>query len=108
MTSRWKRKGSEIRDRKDHIRSILPPRGEDPSPLLLEGSHPPSHLSQERRWMDKMIDTRLYPHGLYAMGALDYLSDVIVYYINVSTNNSGYRRYSSVFVAAEDRENCEG
>ena len=23
----------------------------------------PSHLSQERRWMDKMIDTHLYPHG---------------------------------------------
>ena len=36
--------------------------------------------------MDKMIDTRLYPHGPYAMGALDYLSDVIVYCINVSTN----------------------
>ena len=36
--------------------------------------------------MDKTIDTRLYPHGPYAMGALDYLSDVIVYYINVSTN----------------------
>ena len=37
--------------------------------------------------MDKMTDTRLYPHGPYAMGALDYLSDVIVYYINVSTKN---------------------
>ena len=35
--------------------------------------------------MDEMIDTHLYPHGPYAMGALDNLSDVIVYYINVST-----------------------
>ena len=32
----------------------------------------PAHLSQERRWMDKMIDTHLYPHGPYAMGALDF------------------------------------
>jgi hypothetical protein len=37
--------------------------------------------------MDEMIDTHLYPHGPYAMGALDNLSDVIVYYINVSTKN---------------------
>ena len=35
--------------------------------------------------MDEMIDTHLYSHGPYAMGALDNLSDVIVYYINVST-----------------------
>ena len=26
--------------------------------------------------MDEMIDTHLYPHGSYAMGALDNLSDV--------------------------------
>ena len=37
--------------------------------------------------MDEMIDTHIYPHGPYAMGALDNLSDVIVYYINVSTKN---------------------
>ena len=37
--------------------------------------------------MDKiLIDTHLYPHGPYAMGAPDYSLDVIVYYINVSTN----------------------
>ena len=37
--------------------------------------------------MDEMIGTHLYPHGPYAMGAPDDLSDVIVYYINVSTKS---------------------
>jgi hypothetical protein len=35
---------------------------------------------------DCFVTCSVYPHGPYAMGALDYLSDVIVYYINVSTN----------------------
>ena len=35
--------------------------------------------------MDEMIDTHLYPHGPYALGAFDNSPDVIVYYINVST-----------------------
>ena len=35
-----------------------------------------------------MIDTHLYLHGPYAMGALDNLSDVIVYHINVSTTKN--------------------
>ena len=86
MTSGSKRRGSEIQDRKDNI-DDPPPWGEDPPPpSFWRGRTLPSHLSQERRWMDEMIDTHLYPHGPYAMGALDYLSDVIVYYINVSTN----------------------
>jgi hypothetical protein len=41
--------------------------------------------------MDKMIDTHLYLHGSYAMGALDYLSNVIVYYINVSTLDGKFK-----------------
>ena len=31
--------------------------------------------------MDEMIDTHLYPHGTYAMGALENLSNVIVYFL---------------------------
>ena len=56
-----------------------------PPPSFGRGRTLPSYLSQERRWMDEMIDTHLYPHGSYAMGALENLSNVIVYYINVST-----------------------
>jgi hypothetical protein len=87
MTLGWKRRGSEIQDRKDNIRRSSPLGGRVPLPPPFGGVAPsPSHIFQERRWMEKMIDTHLYPHGPYAMGALDYLSDVIVYYINVSTN----------------------
>ena len=81
-------KYGKIRQNTDRIRVIRNCTKSDkklyPSPFG-RGRTLPSYLSQECRWMDEMIDTHLYPHGPYAMGALDNLSNVIVYYINVST-----------------------
>ena len=57
--------------------------GEGVSPLPLGGGPiPPLFPSQARRWRDESNDARLYPHGPYALGALYFLRNVIVYYIN--------------------------
>jgi hypothetical protein len=46
-----------------------------PSPPIYLRSHRYIHV---RRWLDEMTDTHLHPHDPYAMGALDFLSNVIV------------------------------
>ena len=46
------------------------------------GPIPPPLPSQVRWWRDESNDARLYPHGPYALGALYFLQNVIVYYIN--------------------------
>ena len=46
------------------------------------GPIPPPFPSQARRWKDESNDARLYPHGPYALGALYFMQNVIVYYIN--------------------------
>ena len=42
----------------------------------------PLFPSQARRWWDELNDARLYPHGPYALGALYFMQNVTVYYIN--------------------------
>jgi hypothetical protein len=44
-------------------------------------THPP-FPSQVRRWRDESNDARQYPHGTYALGALYFMQNVTVYYID--------------------------
>jgi hypothetical protein len=61
-----------------------PPFGGEGSPPPPSGGGPipPPLPSQERRWRDESSDARLCPYGPYALGALYFLQNVIVYYIN--------------------------
>ena len=52
-----------------------------PSPLG-GGPTPPPFPSQVRRWRDESNDARQYPHGTYALGALYFMQNVTVYYID--------------------------
>ena len=53
-----------------------------PSPHPGGRSHPPPFPSQVRRWRDESNDARQYPHGTYALGALYFMQNVTVYYID--------------------------
>jgi hypothetical protein len=60
-------------------RPYLPREGGSPLP---RGPIPLSFPSQARRWRNESNDARLRSHGPYALGALYFMQNVIVYYIN--------------------------